>query len=94
MHVRVVRFTGVDGERMQSVKDRIDGSAGPPEGVPASGVQFLYDEAQETAVVIQHFASREDMEEGARALEAMDPGDTPGTRASVDACELVAEVSA
>ena len=90
--MRVVLFTDVDDERMRSLRERIDERDGPPEGVPASGVQFLYDESQRTAVVIQHFASREDMEQGARVLEAMDPGDTPGTRASVDACELLLEL--
>lgn len=92
MHMRVVRFTDVDSERMRSLRERIDEADGPPEGVPASSVQILLDESQGTAVVIQHFASREDMEEGARVLDAMDPGDTPGTRASVDACELVMEL--
>lgn len=91
MHIRVVRFTDVDAERMRSLQERFDEQGGPPEGVPASGVQVLLDESQGTAVVIQHFASREDMEEGARVLDAMDPGDTPGKRASVDACEVVAE---
>lgn len=92
MYVRVVRFTEVDGERMRSLVARAGERGGPPEGVRASGVQFLLDESQGTAVVVQHFASREDMEEGARVLEAMDPGDTPGTRASVDACEVLAEM--
>lgn len=92
MYMRVVRFTDVDSERIRSLRERIGERDGPPEGVPASGVQFLVDESQGTAVVIQHFASREDMEQGARVLEAMDPGDTPGTRASVDACEVMAEL--
>jgi hypothetical protein len=26
------------------------------------------------------------------ALDAMDPGDTPGTRASIDRCEIKAEI--
>jgi hypothetical protein len=92
--MRVVRFTDVDSERMRSLRERIDDSEGPPEGVPASGMQVLLDESQGTAVVIQHFASREDMEEGARVLDAMDPGETPGTRASVDACELLVDLHA
>ena len=94
MYMRVVRFTDVDAERIRGLKERVGQADGPPEGVPASGVQFLVDESQNTAVVIQHFASREDMEEGARVLEAMDPGQTPGTRASVDSCELLMELHA
>jgi hypothetical protein len=32
------------------------------------------------------------MEAGAQAFSAMDPADTPGTRVSVDMCELKLEV--
>jgi len=32
-----------------------------------------------------------DDSQGAEVLEAMDPGDTPGSRASVDMCEVKAE---
>jgi hypothetical protein len=94
VHMRVVRFTDVDVERMRSLRERLDERGGPPEGARVSAVQFLFDESQRTVVVIQHFASREDMEEGARVFDAMDPADTPGTRASVDACELLAELHA
>ncbi len=47
-----------------------------------------FDESRSTAVVLQQFASAADMETGAQAFDAMDPRDTPGTRASVDMCEL------
>jgi hypothetical protein len=43
-------------------------------------------------VVLQHFATAEDMAAGAQAFSAMDPADTPGTRASVDMCEVKLEV--
>jgi hypothetical protein len=92
--MRVVRFTGVDSERMKGLRERVSEGDGPPEGVPATGIQILHDEAQGTAVVIQHFASAADMEQGARVLSEMPASDTPGTRASVDACELVLELSA
>ena len=59
MHVRVVRFTDVDSQRLQDMQKRVE----------------FYDSA-------------EDMEAGAKVFEAMDSGDAPGTRASVDACEL------
>lgn len=92
MYVRVVRFTGVDAGRMEEMKTRISEADGPPPGVPSTGIKVLFDEAQSTAVVLQHYASAEDMEAGAKVLEAMDAADTPGTRASVDACELKVEV--
>ena len=94
MHVRVVRFTDVNAERLQEMLARIEESDGPPPGVPSSGLKVLHDGEQGTAVVLQYFASAEDMEVGARAFNAMDPADTPGTRASVDACEIKLEVDA
>ena len=49
---------------------------------------ILFDEAQGTAVVLQYFDTAQDMEAGAKAFSAMDPTETPGTRASVDMCEV------
>jgi hypothetical protein len=85
--VRVVRFTDVDANRMEEMLARINESDGPPPGVPAVGLNVLFDEAQSTAVVLQEFATAEDMSAGAKVFEAMDASDTPGTRASVDGCE-------
>lgn len=93
MYARVVRFTDVTAERMQALLERIEGSGGPPPGVPASGLEVLFDEGQGTAVVVQRFATAADMDAGAKVLGAMDPSETPGTRASVDACELRLELT-
>jgi hypothetical protein len=92
--MRVVRFTGVSADRMNQLRGRVQESGGPPEGVPTTGLQIVFDESQGTAVVLQFFDSEEDMRTGAAVLEAMDPADTPGTRASVDAGEVVADLSA
>ena len=94
MHVRVVRFTDVSAERIEGLVARIQESDGPPPGVPSTGLKILHDGGQGTAVVLQYFASAEDMEAGARAFSAMDPADTPGTRGSVDMCEVKLEVDA
>ena len=91
-YVRVVRFTDVSEERIAELRQRIEGADGPPEGVVSTGVQFNHDADQGTAVVIQKFASMDDLKTSEAALEAMDPGETPGTRASVDRCEVVAEL--
>ena len=88
MYVRVVRFSDVTAERMQQLLARVNEAGGPPPGVNSSGLKVLFDEAQGTAVVLQHFPTAEDMDAGARVFAAMDPSETPGTRASVDACEL------
>lgn len=91
MHVRVVRFTDVSAERMQELLTRIEGSDGPPPGVPATGLKVLFDDSQGTAVVLQYFENDEDMEAGAKVFSAMDTSETPGTRASVDMCEVKVE---
>ena len=91
MYVRVVRFTDVTPERIQQLVSRIEEAGGPPPGVPTTGLQLFFDEAQETAIVTQMFDTADDMREGDQAFGAMDPSDTPGTRASVDMCELKLE---
>jgi hypothetical protein len=82
VYIRVVRFTDVDAERVKQLLAQIDEGEGPPEGVPTT------DESQGTAVVLQFFDTADDMRAGAEVLSAMDPSETPGTRASVDMCEL------
>lgn len=92
MHVRVVRFTDVDPQRVEDMKARLAERTGPPEGVVALGFEFLHDPDQRTAVVVQRFASEEDMQTSEQVLQAMDSGQTPGTRASVDRCTVAAEL--
>ena len=88
MHVRAVRFTDVSAERLERTVARIKDAGGPPEGVATTRLTVLFDEEQGTALVLQEFASAEDMRTGAAVLAAMDVVETPGVRASVDACEL------
>ena len=49
--------------------------------------------ADKDVVVIQQFETADDMAAAESAFDAMDPSETPGTRASVDRCELKAEMS-
>lgn len=93
-YVRVVRFTDVNAERVEALLARIRESGGPPPGVPATGLTLLFDEGQDTAVVLQHFATVEDMNTAAQTFDAMDASETPGARASVDMCELKLELEA
>jgi len=94
VYVRVVRFTGVNAERLEELLARIKESGGPPEGVPTTGLRILLDEDQGTAVVEQYFETAEDMEVGGQAFSAMDSAETPGTRTSVDMCELKLDMTA
>jgi hypothetical protein len=91
MYVRAVRFTDVSPERVEQLLARVEESDGPPPGVPATGIKLLVDEEQGTALVLQMFDSLEDLRTGEAVLEAMDAAETPGTRSSVDRCEVKLE---
>ena len=93
MYVRVVRFSGASADHVEGVVSRIKEHDGPPPGIPAHRLTVLFDADQGTAVVLQQFETAEDMAAGAEVLAAMDPSDTPGTRVSVDACEVMLDVT-
>jgi hypothetical protein len=92
MYARVVRFTDVDPDHLAGRLAEVEDREGPPADIPAKGVQVLHDPDQRTAVVIQLFETADDMAAAERPLDEMDPADTPGTRASVDRCEIKVEV--
>jgi hypothetical protein len=92
MHVRVVRFTDVDPERVEKLVSEIDESQGPPAGSKATGLQILLDPDQRSSVVLQFFDSEDDMRASESAFDSMDASETPGTRASVDRCEVKREL--
>jgi hypothetical protein len=91
MHARVVRFTDVTRERIEAIVGQVRDSEGPPPGVDSTGFQLLVDEDQGTAIFVGFFENEQKMREAAAVFEAMDPSETPGTRASVDLCEVKAE---
>ena len=92
MYARVVRFTDVDPDHLAGRLAEAEAREGPPVDIPAMGVQILHDEAQRTAIVIQLFEKADNMAAAEDALDSMDPADTPGARASVDRCEVKAEL--
>jgi hypothetical protein len=94
MYARVVRFTDVSSDRIAEIQQRVKENEGAPEGVISTGFQLLVDESQGTALFIGYFASEEDMRTGSEVLDQMDPGETPGTRASVDLAEVKTEMQA
>jgi hypothetical protein len=93
MYARVVKFTDVDPDHLAGRLAEAEAREGPPVDIPAKGVQILHDQDQGTAIVIQLFETADDMAAAEAALDSMDPADTPGMRASVDRCEIKAELS-
>ncbi len=93
MFVRVVRFTDVSAERMDALEARVE-SDGPPPGVNITGLTVLFDADQSTAVVLQFFATAEDMTAAEAVFDAMGSSETPGTRTSIDRCAIKLERSA
>ena len=91
MHARVVRFTDVNPERIAEISARVEEADGPPPGVPSTGMKLLFDESQSTAVFVGFFETEEDMRAGSAVLDQMDSTETPGTRSSVDLCEVKLE---
>jgi hypothetical protein len=92
VYVRVVRFTDVSAERIEGLLARIEES-GPPVDVSIARLEMSFDAAQGTAVVLQYFETAEAMEAGGRVFSDMDAAETPGTRASVDRCEVKLELT-
>src|SRR5687767_12383488 len=87
MHARVVRFTDVTPERISEIQGRLE-DGGPPPGVDPVGVELFVDEQQGTAVFVGYFENEERLREANEVFAQMDASDTPGTRASVDQCEV------
>ena len=91
MYARVVRFTDVSPETIANVVARVEESDGPPPGVDSTGMKLLVDAAQSTAIFVGFFETEQKMQEASAVFEQMDVSETPGTRASVDLCEVKLE---
>jgi hypothetical protein len=92
MHARVVRFTDVDADHIAQRVADAETREGPPVDFQFKEVQILHDADQRTAVVIQIFETAEAMAAAEAALDGMAASETPGTRASIDRCEIKAEM--
>jgi hypothetical protein len=90
-YARIVRFTDVTPERIAEIVARIEDRDGPPPGVDATGMELFFDQDQGTALFVGYFDSEEKLRAANEALDAMDAGDTPGTRASVDGGAIKAQ---
>lgn len=93
MFVRVVRFTDVVPERVDALSERLE-REGLPAAVAMKSATFLLDVAQGTAVSLQFYETAEEMAAAHETMSEVDAGETPGTRASVDMCEVKMELKA
>ena len=93
MHARVVRFTDVAPERIEQIVASVKESEGPPPGVDSTGFQLFVDQAQGTAIFVGFFDTEQKMSDASAVFEQMDASETPGTRASVDLCEVKAQAT-
>jgi hypothetical protein len=90
-YARVVRFTDVSPDRIAEIVSQVEESEGPPPGVDSTGFELFVDQAQGTAIFVGYFETERKMREASEVFEQMDPSETPGTRASVDQCEVKAQ---
>jgi hypothetical protein len=88
---RVVTFEGVGKDRIEQMRNDMDGA--PPEGLPAKEIIVLHDPDAEKSVVIVFFDNEDDYRAGDAALNAMPAGDTPGSRTSVAKYEVPIRMS-
>jgi hypothetical protein len=90
---RVVSFDGVSKERMDQMKQEIEGQE-RPEDIPATDVLILHEPESEKSLAILLFDSEDDYRRGDAALNAMPASDTPGQRASVTKYDVAVRMSA
>ena len=81
-YARVVSFDGVSSDRVEQMKQEMQGGQ-QPEGLPAREMIMLHDPDAERSVVIIFFDSDDDYRRGDEILGAMPAGETPGKRTGV-----------
>ena len=86
-YARAVTFEGVDRNRIDQLKQQIESDERPVD-IPASEIILLYDADAEKSLVVVFFETEDDYRRGDAALNAMDPGETPGRRTSVTKYEV------
>ena len=89
---RVVEFEGVSSDRMNQMRQEMEGRE-PPEGMPSSEILVLHDAQAEKSVVVILLDSEEDYAKADGILNAMPGGDTPGQRSSVKKYEVASRMS-
>jgi hypothetical protein len=90
---RVVAFDGVTKDRMQEMKREIEGGERPAD-LPATEILILHDPEGERSLAILFFDTEDDYRRGDATLNAMDRGDTPGSRTSVTNYDVAVHLTA
>ena len=90
---RVVSFSGVTRDRMAELKREIE-EGDRPADMPATEIMILHDPEGETSLAILLFETEDDYRRGDATLNAMDTGDTPGSRTSVTKYDVAVRMSA
>jgi hypothetical protein len=89
---RVVSFDGVSAERMEEMKARMN-EGDRPDDVPATEILVLHDPEAGKSMVVLFFENESDYAQGDAALNAMDAGDTPGSRTGVKKYQVVSRMT-
>jgi hypothetical protein len=93
---RVVTFEGGTAEGLRAAVDQVNSDiqsrGGPPEGVKSSGMTFLVDPDGGRAMFVGLFANEDDLRSSEATLNAMDPPEGMGQRASVVVYEVGADI--
>ena len=79
---RVVTFEDVGEDRIEEIRQSMN-EGPPPEGLPVTEAIILHEPDSKKSIAILFFETDDDYAKGDETMNAMDPGDTPGTRTSV-----------
>lgn len=88
---RVVTFDGVDSDRINHVKQQIEGGERPEE-IPTE-IIVLHDPDGEKSLTIVFFENEEDYRKGHEFLDSMPRDNTPGQRTSVQKYDVAVRSS-
>ena len=92
MLARAVTFDEVSKERIEGLRQEIEGGT-PPEGLNAKEMILLHDPDGEKSLALVFFDSEEDYQRGDEILGGMDTSDTPGRRTSVTRYDVALRVT-
>ncbi len=79
---RVVTFDGVDRNRIEQLRQQIEGGE-QPEGLNATELVVLHDADANKSLTVVFFDNEDDYARGNAILDAMPTDETPGERTSV-----------